>query len=479
MESHQPPQATIRLSGSDTTFILDESIEPQHTLKIAVFDEQSSEQFRIDRVTEALGRAVAVLPQMQWRIQSVPFGLGHPVWITDPAFDVRNHVRRARLPEPGTKSQLCRKIGELASEPIPGGQPPWELCFLEGFEGTKVVAVLKMNHALADGGTFADLLDKLSRPDPDAPPIVPPIPRPVAPFSRGAALRDGTRDLLHAFRHELPRQTRAMLRTYARTSRSSVPRPPSRFGAPTVPWRGPLTPPRSFSWVTVPLDEVKQIAKVIPGTVNDVVFAVVAGAARQCLVEEGMLTDRPVIGNTAVRNRRAGDARLWGTAVTALTFELPTHLADPLERLQAAHAQGLAVKAQAAARQVQMEEWFDFAPPILLRPALRLTRFAGHRVNGSVIVSNVKGPREKRYIGGLGVENFISCGHLKYVAVINVTVWSYDKKLNFAVYGCSRTLPDAESFTQRLQSSFDELRAATGASPQVAHTETAAEVEHA
>jgi diacylglycerol O-acyltransferase / wax synthase len=95
---------------------------------------------------------------------------------------------------------------------------------------------------------------------------------------------------------------------------------------------------------------------------------------------------------------------------------------------------------------------------------LRVARLVGQRVAGGVIVSNVKGPREKRYIGGVGIENFISCGHLKYAAGVNVTVWSYNGMLNFAVYGCSRTLPDAELFAQRIQASFEELRAATGAS---------------
>ena len=46
MGSNRPPEAAIRLSGSDTMFILDEPVEPQHTLKIAVFDEASSERCR-------------------------------------------------------------------------------------------------------------------------------------------------------------------------------------------------------------------------------------------------------------------------------------------------------------------------------------------------------------------------------------------------------------------------------------------------
>jgi diacylglycerol O-acyltransferase / wax synthase len=458
-------EATFRLSGSDTTFVLDEPVEPQHTLKIAVFDEASSKDFRFERISEALAGAVAVLPQMQWRVQSVPLGLGRPVWITDPAFDVRNHLRHARLPDPGTKTQLCRMIGEVASDPIPPRRPPWELWFLECFEGSKVVGVLKMNHAMADGGRFAELLDLLSRPEPSAPPIAPPIPRPVTALSRRDALRDGTRELWHEYRHELPRRLRALRQARAQARKSApVTRLPSILGGPKLPWRGPLTPPRSFSWVSLPLAVVKQIAEASSGTVNDVVFAIIAGAVRECLAEAGLLTDRPVVANTAATTRKEGDSRLWGTAATSRTFELPTHLADPVERLRAAHVQTAAVKANVAARAVQMEDWFDFVPPILLRPMLRFARLAARRVSGGVIVSNVKGPQEKRYIGEMGVENFISCGHLKYAAGVNITVWSYDKMLNFAVYGCQRTLPDAEALTQRIQSSFDELRAAAGGS---------------
>ena len=465
MAPGRPPDATIRLSGSDTTFVIDVPTEPQHTLKIAVFDEASSRDFQFDRIGEALAGAVAVLPQMQWRVQSVPLGLNRPVWITDPAFDVRNHLRHARLPEPGTKKQLCQMIGEVATEPIQPGRPPWELWFLEGYEGTKVVGVLKMNHAMADGGTFAELLELLTSSEPGMAPIAPAIPQPVTALSRGDALRDGARELWQEYRRELPRRLRAIRQAHAKARKSPPVTPlPSVLGVPKVPWCGPLTPPRSFSWVSVPLDEVKQIEKVISGTANDVVFAIVAGAVREYLAEQGMLTDRPVLAETAAKNRQEGDTRLWGTAVTTRPFALPTHLADPLKRLRAAQAQNTAVKAHVAARAVQMEDWFDFVPPFLFGPMLKLTRFAAQRVSGGVIVSNVKGPREKRYIGGMGIENFISCGHLKFAAGVNVTVWSYNKMLNFAVYGCSRTLPDAELLTQRIQSSFDELRAAAGVS---------------
>jgi len=115
----------------------------------------------------------------------VPLGLNRPVWIVDSEFDVRNHLRHARLPRPGTKAQSCKMIGELAAERLPPDRPPWQLWMVEGFEGAKVVGVLKLNHAMADGGTCAELLDLLARPEPNASPVAA---RSHAPPQRQAAL---------------------------------------------------------------------------------------------------------------------------------------------------------------------------------------------------------------------------------------------------------------------------------------------------
>lgn len=463
MSTAGPADAEIRLSGSDTTFILDEAVEPQHTLKIAVFDEPSSRDFHFDQMTGMLADAVAVLPQMQWRIRPVPFGLGRPVWITDAGFDVRNHVRHARLPEPGTKEQLCHLIGDLAGRPIPPGRPPWEVWFVEGYEGAKVVAVLKMNHALADGARFVELLDMLSRPAPGGPVDAPQIPHPPAQLSDAEALRGAGLELWNQLRREVPRRLRAMRRGRATAAGVPVPHSPSMLrDQPELPWSGPLTQGRSFSWTTIPLDEVKQMAKAHSGTVNAVVFAVVAGAIREYLADHGKPFDRPVVANSAAKISRDGDTRLWGTTATNRTFTLPTDVGDPMERLREAIVQTKAVRASVDARPVQREEWFDLAPPAMLRPMLRFARLLGGRLHGAVIVSNVKGPQEKRYFGGMGVENFISCGHVKYAAGINITVWSYNGMLNFAVFGCSRTLPDPDSFTRQISAAFDELRTAAG-----------------
>ena len=119
-------------------------------------------------------------------------------------------------------------IGEVAAEPIPPAQPPWELWFLEGFEGSKVVAVLKMNHAMADGGTFARLARVADEHRAGRGPVAPAIPRPASALSRGDALRDGARELWQEYRRELPQRLRAIRQAHAKTRKTAAhgrPRP--------------------------------------------------------------------------------------------------------------------------------------------------------------------------------------------------------------------------------------------------------------
>lgn len=452
----------IRLSGYDTWFVVDEPVEPQHTLKIAIFDEATSKAFDEEQVAGALANASTVLPQMRWRLRAIPGGINRPLWMVDEGFDVRNHLKFIHLEAPGTKAVLCRTIGDIASKPIPTAMPPWELWFLEGFTGTKVVAVLKVSHALADGGTCAKLIEMLTSPDPNAPPVPAVVPRPVVATTWSRLIRESRRELGREMREEIPRLLNVM-RDARRAGRkpTSIVSPPSVLRAPRLPWRGRLTHERTFGFVSIPLADVKALGREIEGTVNDVVLAIVAGAVRECLLDEGLPFDRPVVATTVAKNRRQSDRRLWGNAVTTRIVGLPTHLDGPLDRLRFAHEQTVSMKARVAHRDgAQLEEWIDLVPPIVMRPASKLIRWAFRRSSGYVMISNVVGPQSKRYVGGMGVENFISSGHLKYAAGINVTVWSYDGMMNFAVYGCAATLPDADRFADRLQSAFDELHAA-------------------
>lgn len=46
-----------------------------------------------DAVRRALADRVPAVPRLRQRLMRSPFGGGRPVWVDDPAFDIRRHVR--------------------------------------------------------------------------------------------------------------------------------------------------------------------------------------------------------------------------------------------------------------------------------------------------------------------------------------------------------------------------------------------------
>jgi hypothetical protein len=151
-----------RLTGFDAAFIYDERAnEPQHTLKIAIWSPEASARYSLERTRRFVAARLPDIPPLRWRALRVPFDLHHPVWCESGAVDLVQHVRRLGIPAPAGRRELCEVISEIASQPLHPERPLWELWMLDGYEGDKVVAVLKLSHALADGGEARNLIERL------------------------------------------------------------------------------------------------------------------------------------------------------------------------------------------------------------------------------------------------------------------------------------------------------------------------------
>src|SRR5947208_5443593 len=92
-----------RMTGLDASFLYNETPTlHMHTLKFTVLDVSSVPGgYDFERFQHELDRRLHLLPPFRRRIVAVPGQLHHPVWIEDPGFDLRNHVRRIEVPSPG------------------------------------------------------------------------------------------------------------------------------------------------------------------------------------------------------------------------------------------------------------------------------------------------------------------------------------------------------------------------------------------
>src|SRR6476646_10384108 len=96
-------------------------------------------------------------------------------WVVDPDFNLDFHVRRVRVPEPGTLREVLDLAEVSLQSPLDISRPLWTATLVEGLEGGKAATLLHLSHAVTDGvgatAMFAEIYDLEREPAPrPAPP---------------------------------------------------------------------------------------------------------------------------------------------------------------------------------------------------------------------------------------------------------------------------------------------------------------------
>lgn len=475
-----------RLTGLDAAFLYMETpAHPMHTLKLLVL-EPSGPRMPLASgphgvgVHEALHAGLSarlhLLPSFRRRILRVPLGLHHPLWIEDPDFDLRAHLRRVSVPSPGTRAQVDAVVADIAGAPLDRARPLWEMWTLEGLEGGRTAVLVKIHHAVADGTAIARLLANVMTTEPSdlepeaasaawAPDGV--------PSSWDLVAAAAVDQVAHAAR--LPallgttRRRIGALIANRRASKVRAPRPV--LDTPATSFNGPLTGQRSFATVSLSLAEARAVKRAFGVTLNDVVIGLVSGALRSYLEARDELPPRPLIASVPVSSEHHADAaRLGGNRVSSLFTTLATDVADPVERLRTIHTVSVEAKAvQAAIGSELMGEWAEYAPPPFFAWVLKqwaARRFAAHVPAAiNLIVSNVPGPTSALFVPGHRLQAIYSVGPVLEGIGLNVTAWSYLDELHVGVLACREMVPEPHRITEGMRRALDELVARASTEP--------------
>src|SRR6476646_6176529 len=129
-----------------------------------------------ERLLRRMDRAVHVVERLGQRVQPVPVNLSAPMWVDDPNFDLRYHVRHIALPKPGTIRQLLDLASLIVGDAFDRTRPLWQFVVVDGIRGGKSALIEKLHHTIADGeGSVKLSLQFLyfDRDAPDPPPLDP------------------------------------------------------------------------------------------------------------------------------------------------------------------------------------------------------------------------------------------------------------------------------------------------------------------
>ncbi|MCV7376769.1 wax ester/triacylglycerol synthase family O-acyltransferase [Mycolicibacterium arabiense] len=457
-----------RLNGMDAYLLYTETPSlHSHTLKVAVVDTTGiSGQFDFDAFRTHFRRRLHLLEPFRYRLVEIPLRLHHPMWLEDCDVDLDYHLRRVRVPAPGGRRELDEVISRVASTPLDRARPLWEFYFAEGLAGNRYALIGKVHHALADGVASVNLLaramDIVGGPTPerdDETTCEPPRPTRL--------LADAGRDHVRQI-GELPGLVKDAVTGFARVrrraqQREDIPDLADDFSAPATFLNHQVSPERRFGSATLSLSEVKQVAKALGVSVNDVVLATAAGALRRLLIRYDGHADEPIIASVPTATNRSPD-RVTGNEISGLSISLPVHVTDPLERVRlVATATGRAKEDHELIGPELYCRLMTYLPTAVAPGAFRwLSERDGRNRMMNVAVSNVPGPRERGHFAGAPVVELYSTGVLSLGAPVNITVWSYVDQMGVAVLTDDQTFDDVHEATGAFTDAFFEIRSAAG-----------------
>ena len=482
------------LSGLDGAFLsLETPATPMHVGSLNLFELPAgySGDWLAD-VTAWLAKRLR--PVLHRQLVTLPLQVAYPVWQMG-EIDLRQHVQHAQVPAPGGHAQLEDLVAQLHAQPLDRSRPLWQVTVLDGLANGQKALYFKIHHAMVDGQAAAALAASLFDTAPSdwatapaiAPlPTVPTVP-PVSPESpespesgsshatqpNSPRRPDWLRLLKVAGRHDanqLARLARGLpaalgsLRGLARGVASGKLQPVRLTLAPRTVLNGTITAERGFATLSLPLAEVKDIARACHVSANDVVLTACGGALRRYLARLGPLPDASLIALMALSLRQRGNTEFHNQATLSL-ISLATNIAHPLQRLQAVHGHTRATKMLAQqAKPLMPTDFPSIGQPWLVGALAAMVERAGGLKRlpplANVLISSVTGPPQPLYLGPARMTDYWPISIVEHGVGLNMTVVRYSDQLFIGLTVARSAVPDARLLADDLTRAYGELKAA-------------------
>ena len=185
---------------------------------------------------------------------------------------------------------------------------------------------------------------------------------------------------------------------------------------------------------------MKAVAKAADASLNDLFLTICGGALRRYLIEQDKLPKESLIANVPVSVRQ-GEKASVGNAITFLYSTIGTDLADPVERIERIRESTRLGKERLPRASGGAMDGYT---AVLMLPfmAQAILGVGGRgRPSSNLVISNVPGPAEPRYLDGSRLDEIYPVSLLFTGQALNITTSSYAGNLDFGILGCRRTVP--------------------------------------
>ncbi len=474
-----------QLSGLDATFLYIETPQmPMHVGALHLLELPEGYKGRFVRdLRKHMASRMPATPALRRRLWWMPLNLANPAWV-DAEPDMDEHIVEIRLSKEEARGKdalrlMEAQVARLHPVLLDRNRPLWKFHVVEGLpptaRGRKQVGVYsQLHHAAVDGQAAVALANVILD--------VTPVPREleIRPSKRTKTFKLEMVEMLRGALGREATQVARMVRELPSTvgtladaaklalGRSAILSGQSKTGpgnvtlAPPTPMNASVTTGRAFGAVSLPLKEMKFLARAHEATLNDMVLMLCSTALRRHLGKHHQLPRKSLVAAVPISLREAGDTNSDNQASMSL-ISLGTHIADPRKRLHHIIAASKAMKlAMGSVKSILPTDFPSIGVPWLMEAAANLYGKAkvAERIPqvANLVISNVPGPQVPLYMAGARMLTNYPTSIVVHGMGLNVTVQSFDQSMDFGLMADAQAMPDVKDLAEALLVAMDDVR---------------------
>ena len=384
----------------------------------------------------------------------------NPYWSEYTNFKASEHVEYLTLKD-GSRSDLNQLVSTLHEPMLDKSKPLWRCFFIDGLTKGRFAVYFSFHHSVLDGISAGRIMERslsadvneLGRPPFWAMkenPYNRDLRRPKPSFlEKVAGLAVGNAKAAYG----LSRISTQLCLEAIGLTKNAISLP---FTAAQSPLTGSVTAKRSFTTASLPMDRVNHLRKITRNTLNHIALTCLDGAIHRYLEHIGHPLDATLTITMPVSLRKE-DAKVGGNQIGLVATTLAPKTDDPIIRLR-----DIGVSLQGVRHQI------DASPAVSIQAYSLATNGVAtlfDAINAAehvpalshTIVSNVPGPKKALYLEGAELLGWYPVSTLGPGHRLNVTMFSYNGKLDFGIIAASDYLPDLNLLGGFIYQEFEEL----------------------
>jgi diacylglycerol O-acyltransferase len=443
VEKLRPDDHFLQLLEGDQT--------PMHIGSLLLLDvPQTDSADAANRLKDHLIRRLRVTPLLR-QLRQAPLSFDSDVWVSADDVDFDRHIVIHGTNAPRTDRDLHEFVEEHVMRRLDLRQPPFLIHILNSVEDDRIALYMRVHHSLTDGVGFQTVLGLLSDDPVDHDSL---SPADLSAASDLPARHEWLAESVQGFREQRERepQRRAAKRAAIEALKDeSMQRSPT----PELAISGPTSMERSYTTITLPFHEMRQVARSLDATLNDLFLACVGRVMRVHLQSTDDLPDTPVTTNSA-RSYRRPEHGSFGNRIVAIHPHVATNIDNPIDALRAIQA-SMAIER----RRTEFDEALLNSPENPFGPLVRRRRFAERRSSGTSIlpgnisVSNVPGPDHLRSYAGFRQLSNHPTPLLGTGRALNFTARRNADSFDVGLMTDPTKIPDAEQIASLFRDAFN------------------------